>query len=148
MVIRQAGIEDAAEIHRLLLDLAAALGKTADIKSSVQDIRRFGFESEPHFEALLAFENGQAVGLAVYFYEFSSWRGVPGVYLQDLYVADEMRGRGLGRDLMDAVRERGRAWGGAYVRLTLHDGNERALAFYRRLGFEAREDELPLVLRD
>ena len=152
LAIRRARVEDAVTVHRLLQDLAAALGKKEDIRSRVEDIERYGFSREPCFEAMLAcaIEGGRetAVGLAVYFYEFSTWRGHPGVYVQDLYVAPEMRGRGLGRGLGEAVRERAAGWGGRYVKLTVYDRNPAALAFYHGLGFESCEDELPLVLRE
>lgn len=135
-------------IHRLLLDLAATLGKAEDLKSSVDDIERFGFGDPSCFEAMLAFDDGEAVGLAVYFYEFSTWRGQRGVYVQDLYVAPHTRGRGLGRELIDAVRQRAAERGARYVKLTVYDRNPAALAFYHAMGFESCEDELPLVLRD
>lgn len=146
--IRSARREDAAVIHRLLLDLAAAMDKPQAIRSSVADIERFGFGEPPRFEAVLAFEGEEAVGLAVYFYEFSTWRGQPGVYVQDLYVAPGARGRGLGRDLIQAVRQRAAEQGARYVKLTVYDRDPAALAFYHSLGFESCEDELPLVLRD
>ena len=98
--------------------------------------------------ALLAFEGDEAVGLVVYFFEFSTWRGRPGVYVQDLYVAPRMRGRGLGRDLMDAVGKRSRERGGNYVKLSVYDGNEQAIGFYRTLGFEVCDDEQVLALRE
>jgi GNAT superfamily N-acetyltransferase len=150
--IRRARVEDAATIHRLLQDLAATLGKSEDIHSRVEDIERFGFGREPCFEAMLACavdgSRERPVGLVVYFYEFSTWRGHPGVYVQDLYVAPEMRGRGLGRELVQAVRERAAEWGGRYIKLTVYDRNPAALAFYHGLGFESCEDELPLVWRE
>jgi GNAT superfamily N-acetyltransferase len=146
--IRAARREDAALVHRLLLDLASALGKPEGIRSSVADIERFGFGERPRFEAVLAFEGAEAVGLAVYFYEFSTWRGQPGVYVQDLYVAPSARGRGLGRDLIQAVRRRAAEQGARYVKLTVYDRNPAALAFYHGMGFESCEDELPLVLRE
>ncbi|RPH97035.1 MAG: GNAT family N-acetyltransferase [Lysobacterales bacterium] len=146
--IRAARREDAAVVHRLLLDLASALGKPEGIRSSVADIERFGFGERPRFEAVLAFEGAKAVGLAVYFYEFSTWRGQPGVYVQDLYVAPGARGRGLGRDLIQAVRQRVAEQGARYVKLTVYDRNPEALAFYHGIGFESCEDELPLVFRE
>jgi GNAT superfamily N-acetyltransferase len=145
--IRSARREDAAVIHRLLLDLASAMGKAEDIRSSAADIERFGFGERPRFEAVLAFDGAEAVGLCVYFYEFSTWRGQPGVYVQDLYVAPSARGRGLGRELIQAVRQRAAEQGARYVKLTVYDRDPAALAFYRSIGFESREDELPLVLR-
>ena len=91
LAIRRARVEDAATIHGLLRDLAAALGKSGDLHSRVEDIERFGFGREPCFEAMVACvvsgSGERPVGLVVYFYEFSTWRGQPGVYVQDLYVA-------------------------------------------------------------
>ncbi len=135
-------------MHRLLKDLAVTLGKGDVITSTPADIERFGFGEQPRFEALLAFEGEEAVGLALYFFEFSTWRGRPGVYVQDMYVAPQMRGRGLGRDLMEAVMRRSRERGGSYVKLAVYDGNEQAIGFYRSLGFEVCDDEQVLALRD
>lgn len=146
--IRPAGPGDAGTVHRLLRDLAAALGKSGDLRSTADDIARHGFGERPFFEAVLAWCDGEAVGLAVYFFEFSTWRGQPGVYVQDLYVAPSMRGRGLGRDLIHAVRERAAQEGARYVKLTVYDRNPQALGFYHGIGFESCEDELPLVLRE
>jgi ribosomal protein S18 acetylase RimI-like enzyme len=148
ITIRGARREDAAVVHRLLLDLASALGKAADIRSSAADIERFGFGDSPCFDAMLAFDGEEAVGLAVYFYEFSTWRGQRGVYVQDLYVSPDARGRGLGRELIDAVRQRAAEQGARYVKLTVYDRNPAALAFYHAMGFQSCEDELPLVLRE
>jgi ribosomal protein S18 acetylase RimI-like enzyme len=148
ITIRQAVAADAAMVHRLLKDLAITLGKGEVMTSTAADIERFGFGERPHFEALLAFDGDEAVGLAVYFFEFSTWRGRPGVYVQDMYVAPRMRGRGLGRDLMEAVVRRSRERGGRYVKLAVYDGNEQAIGFYRSLGFEICDDEQVLALRD
>lgn len=146
--IRPATEADAADIHRLLLELAAALGKSGSIRSSVEDIRHFGFGQQPSFESVLAWQGERAVGLAVYFYEFSTWRGLPGVYVQDLYVDPAQRGQGLGKRLIEAVREQARRWGGRYVKLSVYDRNPAALAFYHGIGFESCEDELVLVRRE
>lgn len=148
ITIRQAVVEDAALVHGLLKNLAITLGKGEVMTSTAADIERFGFGEEPRFEALLAFEGDKAVGLAVYFFEFSTWRGRPGVYVQDMYVAPQARGRGLGRDLMEAVMRRSRERGGSYVKLAVYDGNEQAIGFYRSLGFEICDDEQVLALRD
>jgi ribosomal protein S18 acetylase RimI-like enzyme len=148
ITIRQAIAADAAMVHRLLKDLAITLGKGEVMTSTAADIEQFGFGEQPRFEALLAFEGDEAVGLAVYFFEFSTWRGRPGVYVQDMYVAPRMRGRGLGRDLMEAVVRRSRERGGRYVKLAVYDGNEQAIGFYRSLGFEICADEQVLALRD
>lgn len=146
--IRLARVEDVPQIQRLLLELAGVLGKLNEIRGSEQDLEQFGFGDHPRFEAMLALEEKQAVGLTVFFYEYSTWRGAPGVYVQDLYVSNHLRGTGLGRELLGAVRERARARGGRYVKLTVFDGNQDAISFYRHLGFELCEDEQALVLRE
>ena len=148
ITIRQAVVEDAALVHGLLKNLAMTLGKGEVMTSTAVDIERFGFGEQPRFEALLAFEGEEPVGLALYFFEFSTWRGRPGVYVQDMYVAPQVRGRGLGRDLMEAVVRRSRERGGCYVKLAVYDGNEQAIGFYRSLGFEICDDEQVLALRD
>ena len=148
ITLRQAVRADAEQVHRLLRDLADALGKSDVMTSTPADIERWGFGETPRFEALLAFEGDEPVGLAVYFFEFSTWRGRPGVYVQDMYVAPQMRGRGLGRELMEAVLRRSRERGGRYVKLAVYDQNEQAIGFYRSLGFEICDDEQVLALRD
>jgi ribosomal protein S18 acetylase RimI-like enzyme len=148
VTLRRAVVADAPVVHRLLRDLAASLGKAGAMTSTADDIERFGFGDRPRFEALLAFDGDEPVGLAVYFFEFSTWRGRPGVYVQDLYVAPRARGRGLGRELMDAVRQRSATLGGRYVKLSVYDGNPAAIGFYRSLGFEICADEQVLALRD
>jgi GNAT superfamily N-acetyltransferase len=90
---------------------------------------------------------GEPAGLALFFFEFSTWRGRPGVYVQDLYVATGMRGTGLGRRLLAAVAERAAARDATYMRLSIHAGNGEGAAFYGHLGFEA-PDETILVLED
>jgi len=148
LIIRPAAVGDAPLVYRLLRDLAAALGKADVMTSTEADIARYGFGEQPRFEALLAFSGAETVGLALYFFEFSTWRGRPGVYVQDMYVAPGMRGRGVGRALMDAVIRRSRELDGRYVKLSVYDGNEAAIAFYRRLGFEVCGDEQVLALRE
>jgi GNAT superfamily N-acetyltransferase len=144
--IRLAALEDVADVQRLLIELTDTLGKSAEARGTAQDIAKWGFGDNPLFEVMLAFEQGRAVGLAVFFSEYSTWRGVPGVYVQDLYVASQLRGSGLGRELLAAVKQRARSWGGSYVRLTVYDGNQEALLFYQHLGFKPCQNELPLVL--
>jgi len=145
--LRLATRDDADTVHRLLLALAAATAKAEDILSRPEDLRRYGFDREPGFECLLAFDGDEAVGLAVYFYEFSTWRGTPGVYVQDLYVSSSLRGGGLGRRLLDAVRERAQRWDSRYVKLAVHGENPAAVAFYRHMGFQPSAHEQVLILR-
>ncbi len=103
IVIARATREDAPAIHLLLRALSRALDRPHDVRSTPDDIARYGFGPSPVFETVMARRAGTPVGLALFFYEFSTWRGCPGVYIQDLYVDDTLRGSGLGRKLLAAV---------------------------------------------
>jgi ribosomal protein S18 acetylase RimI-like enzyme len=144
--IRRATPEDAPVIHRLLAELEQSLGVQEMVKRKEADILRFGFSEAPFFEALIAWQGERPVGLALYFREFSTWRGSPGVYVQDLYVSNEVRGSGLGRKLMDSLIGRSRSWGATYCKLAVYNDNEAALAFYRHLGFHVSENESTLLI--
>jgi len=144
--IRLATVEDIAIIHNLLGALEDSLGATAGITRKVEDLQRFGFSDAPCFQALIAFRDSDAVGLALYFKEFSTWKGASGVYVQDLFVSADVRGMGLGSMLMTAVYEQAQNWGASYCKLTVHDGNDSALAFYKRLGFRVARNENVMVL--
>jgi GNAT superfamily N-acetyltransferase len=98
------------------------------------------------FQALLAERAGRALGVAVYFPEFSTLRGQPGVYLQDLYLAPDARAIGLGRRLIGAVVRNAAEWHAGYLRLATHTDNEVAMAFYERLGFRGDPREKALML--
>ena len=143
--IRLATIEDVPVVHSMLTKLEKMLGATALVKRREEDLRRFGFSDTPCFQVLIAWRGGEAVGMALYFKEFSTWKGVAGVYVQDLFVSAGVRGMGLGSMLMTAVYEQAREWDASYCKLTVHDGNDGALAFYKRLGFRVTGNENVMV---
>jgi len=128
----------AAEVP-LLLRLIRALATFERAPNAVvateDDLRRHGFGPERQFEAILAFLDGEPAGCALFHTRFSTWLGRPGLYLEDLFVTEEARGRGVGRRLMARLAaiavERG--WG----RIDFHvlDWNP-AREFYHRLGME------------
>lgn len=132
--IRRASEADAGIIHALVVELAAAIGKTEKVVSSVADIRDRGFGPDPAFEALIAERDGAPVGLCLFFESFSTWDGRRGAYVQDIYVAEAARGRGLGRRLLAEAAAISRARGGSYLRLSVEADNDTAQAFYRRVG--------------
>ncbi|HWA92163.1 MAG TPA: GNAT family N-acetyltransferase [Rhizomicrobium sp.] len=141
IVIGGATREDAPAIHALLRALAAALDRPHDVRSTPDDIARYGFGLDPAFETMIARRGGEAVGLVLFFYEFSTWRGCPGVYIQDLYVDASLRGSGLGRRLLAAVAARAAARDARYMRLSVDVGNDEGLGFYGRLSFTAPHEQ-------
>lgn len=146
ITIELARSEDAPAIHAMLRALSATLHKETQIQCSPEDIAHYGFGEIPAFETVIARRAGKPVGLALFFFEFSTWRGRPGVYVQDLYVAAHMRGRGLGQRLLGAVAERAAARNATYMRLSIHNSNDKSAGFYDRLGFEAPDEKI-LVLQ-
>ena len=146
ITVRRAERTDAAAIHALVTELACARNALHKVRSSIADIERDGFGEAPAFEALIAEVGGQPVGLCLYFGSYSTWRGTPGIYVQDLVVAESARGLGVGRRLLAEAAAIARARGGSYLRLSVDDDNPRAQAFYRRCGFGHSESELIFVL--
>ena len=141
VALREATADDAATIATLVRWLARATGEEHKVLSAPDDFARHGFGSAPAFRALLAERDGEAIGLALWFYNFSSWRGELGAYLQDIYVDEAARGTGLGRRLLAATAQRAQADGATHLRLSVAADNEGARAFYEHLGFTYRDDE-------
>jgi ribosomal protein S18 acetylase RimI-like enzyme len=140
-VIRLATADDAASIHSMIVELANATGLRQKVTSKPKNFLRHGAGDRPAFEAYIAERAGKALGLCLFFYSFSSWRGEPGVYVQDLYVSDDARGCGLGRRLIEQTVRLAKARGATYLRLSVARKNTAAQEFYRTIGMSESEDE-------
>ena len=145
--IRRGEVTDAAAIAGMLRILADELGD-GDVFSTTEEIvRRHGFGPEPKFTTLIAEADGTPVGLALYFRQFSTTHGQVGAYVQDLWVAPNWRGSGLGARLLSAAaKETAEAWGAEHLKLTVYHNNPDAARFYERLGFKAMENQQPMLL--
>lgn len=97
-------------------------------------IARDFFSSTPACCCDLAFEDGLPIGLVTWYWTFSSFRSVRGIYLEDLYVRDSVRGRGYGKALLAHLAKTACAEGGAYVKWAVLDWNRPSIEFYERLG--------------
>jgi GNAT superfamily N-acetyltransferase len=141
ITLRYATAEDVDLLLQLIRGLAAFERAPEAVVATEEDLRRFGFGPERHFEALLAFLDGEPAGFALFHPRFSTWLGRPGMYLEDLFVTDAARGRGVGRRLMARLAaiavERG--WG--RIDFQVLDWNP-ARDFYRRLGMQHLGDWL------
>lgn len=141
VTIRVAEADDADMIHDGLLAMARAMGDEDKITSTAADIRKHGFGTHPAFEVLIAEADGIFAGLCLTFPSFSTWRGQPGIFVQDLYVDEAHRGRRIGEALLRAAARRGKAKGAGYIRLSVDIANKKAEAFYERLGITHSRDE-------
>lgn len=140
--IRLAGVDDAETVHDMIFALAEVLGHERKVVSTVADLVEHGFSRHAAFEVLLAERNSEPMGICLFFYSFSTWRGALGVYIQDLYVSDEARGTGLGRKLVEETCRIAAAQGANHLRLVVDSNNTGAQAFYETLGMKVRDDEM------
>jgi ribosomal protein S18 acetylase RimI-like enzyme len=142
VTIRLATEADVERIHAALLDLGEHVGESHKIKSTPDDIRRYGFGPKPHFRVLIAEGNGIFAGMCLFFPSFSTWIGRPGVYVQDLIVDRDFRGQGIGERLVRETARMVHAEGVAYLRLAVDIENLSAQAFYDQLGLEWVKDDM------
>ena len=142
ITIRFATSGDAALLLQLVRELAAYEQAPDAVVASEDDLRRYGFGAERRFEALLAFVDGEPAGFALFYPDFSTWLGRPGLYLEDLYVREWARGRGVGRRLIARLAALAieRDWPALHFNVL--DWNPAA-GFYRRLGIDGRGEWRP-----
>lgn len=139
MIYRRAEVADVPVLQAMLADLARHEGGGS--VGSVAALTEHGFGARPLFQAVLACDTGlpagRPCGMAIYYPDFSTHRGQPGVYVQDIHVDRAARRAGLGRGLLAAVM-RLQDWGAQYLTLGVSPDNAVAIAFYARCGFRAR----------
>ena len=133
-MIRPARPSDAADIHRLVRELADYERSADQVTATEDDLRRALFGEQPAVFSLVAEHEGAVAGFALWFLNYSTWTGRHGIYLEDLYVTPGLRGYGYGRALLAELAricvERG------YGRLewSVLDWNAPAIGFYASLG--------------
>jgi len=132
--IRPAHVEDVPIILQLIRDLATYERAPNDVTATEEQLIEVLFGERPAAEVLLAFEGQSPVGFAVFFYNFSTWLGRPGLYLEDLFVKPERRGKGYGRALLVELAKIARDRGCGRMEWAVLDWNEPAIKFYRALG--------------
>lgn len=132
--IRSARVDDVPIILGLIRDLATYERAPNEVTTTEAQLVEVLFGESPAAQVLLAFEGKLPVGFAVYFYNFSTWLGRPGLYLEDLFVKPEKRGRGYGRALLVELAKIARDCGCGRMEWAVLDWNEPAIKFYRALG--------------
>lgn len=134
--IRMASVEDVPIILQLIRDLATYERAPNEVSATQEQLVDVLFGERPAAEVLLAFEGKLPVAFAVYFYNFSTWLGRPGLYLEDLFVKPEKRGKGYGRALLVELAKIARDRGCGRMEWAVLNWNEPAIKFYRTLGAE------------
>jgi len=132
--IRPARLEDVPIILELIRDLATYERAPDEVIATQEQLVDVLFGERPAAEVLLAFEGQSPVGFGVFLYNFSTWLGRPGLYLEDLFINPEKRGKGYGRALLVALANIARERECGRMEWAVLDWNEPAIKFYRTLG--------------
>jgi len=132
--IRFATPDDAATIHEFIVGLAVYEREPDAVETTPEILASQIAEAHPPFECLLLEERGDALGMALFFSNYSTWRGRPGLYLEDLFVPDEHRRKGIGAALIRRLAEIAVNRGCARLDWAVLDWNDPAIEFYRALG--------------
>lgn len=132
--IRAATETDLALILQFIRELAEYEKLPHEVTATEEKLRRSLFAGRKVAEVLLAFENQTPVGFAVFFHNFSTFLGAPGIYLEDVFVRPEFRGRGYGKALMITVARVAQERDCGRLEFSVLDWNTPSLEFYRSLG--------------
>ena len=138
--IRPANPADVPVILQLIRDLATYERAPNDVSATEEQLSRVLFGPKPAAEVLLGWEGETPVGFAVFFHNFSTWLGRPGLYLEDLFVRPEKRGRGYGRALLVDLARIARDRGCGRMEWAVLDWNDPAMQFYRKLGAKPMDE--------
>jgi GNAT superfamily N-acetyltransferase len=133
-VIRTAEAADVSLILELVRDLAAYEREPNAVVATEADLLRDGFGERPLFQCLIAEADGVPAGFAFYFFNYSTWRGRPGIHLEDLFVRPEFRGQRIGKALLIKVAQIAVENKCARFQWDVLDWNQPAIDFYHSLG--------------
>lgn len=132
--IREAVREDAPLIFRFICDLAEYEKLRHEVKCDAEGLAERLFGPRPYAEVLIAEDDGAPLGFALFFHNFSTFEGRPGIYLEDLFVAPEARGKGAGKALLARLAALAIERDCARLEWSVLDWNTPAIDFYRSLG--------------
>ncbi|UUE96903.1 GNAT family N-acetyltransferase [Xanthomonas hortorum pv. pelargonii] len=137
--IRSATLDDAALLHELVTALAVYEREPDAVKASPDDLRASLFGDGATAHALICEQDGQALGFAVYFFNYSTWLGRNGLYLEDLFVRPQARGQGAGLALLRHLAQLAVQRGCGRFEWSVLDWNAPAIAFYQAVGARPME---------
>jgi diamine N-acetyltransferase len=140
LIIRPARQEDSALIFELVCELADYEKLRADVDATPQTIAAALFAPVPRLSCDIAEWDGEPAGFALWFLNFSTFRGRHGLYLEDLFVRPSLRGRGIGKALMQQLARRCVEDGYARFEWAVLDWNAPAIAFYQSIGAQVQDE--------
>ncbi len=132
--IRKATPADVPLILDFIRGLAEYEREPNAVVATEQDLLRDGFGADPKYRCIIADWQGKPAGFAFFFFNYSTWLGRPGLYLEDLFVWPEMRGKGIGKELLKKLAQIAVEENCYGMRWQVLEWNEPALKFYDTLG--------------
>ena len=145
--IRKATPADASLMLDFIRGLAEYEREPNAVVATEEDLVRDGFGPQPKYLCLIAEWSGEPAGFAFFHYNYSTWRGQAGLYLEDLFVLPEMRGKGIGKALLQKLAQialEEKCYG---LRWMVLEWNTPALKFYESLGAELLDEWETMLLR-
>lgn len=146
LTIRPATLNDVGEILNFIRALAAYEREPDAVRATQEALLEHGFGPNPYFACLLAEEDGVPAGFAFYFFDYSTWLGKPGLYLEDIFVHPEFRGRGIGKALLQRLAAIALEKGCARMKWEVLDWNQPAIDFYSAMGAKLKQEWLNVQL--
>ena len=134
ITIRPAAPEDVSLVLQFIRDLARYERLEHEVSATEAQLTEALFGERRYAEVVLACDGGAPVGFALFFHNFSTFKGRPGIYLEDLYVRPEARGRGIGKQLLACLARTAVERRCARLEWAVLDWNEPSIGFYRSLG--------------
>ena len=132
--IRQAEEEDVPEILELIKALAEFENLSDEVVATEELLKIKLFGKISSAEVQIAYDKNKTLGFALYFRSFSTFLGRPGIYLEDLYVRESSRGKGVGEALLRRLAQKTREIGGGRLEWSVLNWNEAAIKFYQKMG--------------
>ena len=146
ITIRPATKADAGQILEFIRALAAYEREPDAVTATEAELLEHGFGANPYYACLIAERAGVPAGFALYFYDYSTWLGRPGLYLEDLFVLTEHRGAGIGKALLQRLAAIALEKGCARMKWEVLDWNTPAIDFYEAMGAEMQKEWLNVRL--
>jgi GNAT superfamily N-acetyltransferase len=146
LTIRPAERGDVALILQFIRELAKYEREPHAVAATEEDLVRDGWGPEPKFRCVIAEWEGAPVGFALYFFNYSTWQGRPGLYVEDVFVWPEYRGRGIGNAIFKYLAETAVRENCGRFQWQVLDWNQPAIDFYKSLGAQFTTEWLTVRL--
>ena len=138
--IREAVAEDIPSIHHLLMELAEFERILDSVESTLESTWNALFGDNPSAKAIVAVENNEIIGTAIFFFNYSTFVGKKGLYLEDIIISPKYRNKGVGTKMMIELARCAVKYDCGRMEWTVLDWNNRAIQFYQKIGANIMND--------